>query len=144
MNEKELHEIIAAHGRWWLNNDGGKRADLRGANLRVADLHEANLCGADLRDADLRGADICGADIYGADLTEKIVQVGPIGSRNSYTVYFVDRDIVKCGCWNECKGGSLEQFEARVDKVYPDYTMHPEYRREYLAAIALFKALKEG
>jgi hypothetical protein len=52
---------------------------------------------------------------------------------------------VQCGCWNECKGGSLEQFEARVDTVYPaDSALHPEYRREYLAAIALFKALKEG
>ena len=78
----ELQGVLAEHKKWLLS-DGGKRADLRdadlrgaylqradlqGAYLRGADLRDADLRGADLRDADLRGADLQGADLQGADL----------------------------------------------------------------------------
>lgn len=134
-------------------------ADLCNADLRDADLRDANLRGANLRGADLRGADLrraylceanlCGANLYGvdlrgADLSQKIVQVGPIGSRNDYTIYRVDEDIVQCGCWREYMGGSLADFIARVNKTYPENKKGgAKYRREYLAAIAMFQALRE-
>ena len=60
----ELTAILADH-KLWLYANGGKRADLRGADLR-----DANLYGADLRDADLRDANLYGADLYGADLRD--------------------------------------------------------------------------
>ncbi len=142
MDEKELHEIITLHGKWLNHDDGGKQADLREAYLRGADLRWANLREAYLREADLCCVKLSGTDLRGVILSEKIVQVGPIGSRNSYTIYFADRDMVQCGCWNEYRGGSLEQFKVRIDEVYPADTLHPEYRREYLAAIAMFKAMK--
>jgi hypothetical protein len=41
-NPEELKSIIAAHGNWLLG-DGGKKADLRWANLSGADLSGANL-----------------------------------------------------------------------------------------------------
>ncbi len=73
----ELTAILADHKRWLYAN-GGKRADLRcadlrGANLRGADLRDANLewvdlRGANLYDANLRGADLYDADLRGADL----------------------------------------------------------------------------
>ena len=68
-----LKQILELHRKWLNNGDGGKRADLRGANLRGADLCYANLRGADLRganlcDANLRGADLRGANLRGADL----------------------------------------------------------------------------
>ena len=47
MEKERLYEIIANHGRW-LRDEGGKRADLSGANLYRADLCEAELCEADL------------------------------------------------------------------------------------------------
>ena len=78
MTPTELAAIIDDH-RLWLEGEGGKRADfrgadlrganLRGADLRGADLRNANLYGASLRDANLRGANLYGANLYGADLS---------------------------------------------------------------------------
>ena len=49
-----LRKILAAHAAWTRNEDGGERADLRGADLRDADLYNADLrC----RDSTLRGTD---------------------------------------------------------------------------------------
>lgn len=120
------------------------RADLRDANLcranlRDANLRDANLCDADLRDANLCGADLRRADLCDANLPKHIIQIGPIGSRRSYTTYNVSDDIVQCGCWNNYKGGSLEMFVARVDDVYPPDSLHG---KEYRAAIDLFKAMQ--
>lgn len=157
MDEKKLKTILEAHGKWLARN-GGKRADLSGVDLRGTNLRDANLYGADLYGADLSGADLSGANLYGADLreadlrgadlrgtnlrcadlTEKIVQIGPIGSRKSYTVYNATRDVVQCGCWNNYKGGTLEEFRTRVDDVYKD----GQYRKEYMAAIEFFQAIK--
>jgi hypothetical protein len=71
-NGKLLTDILAEHQQW-LNNDGGKRANLSKANLCGADLRLVNLCGADLcgdfmREADLRGANLFGADLSAANL----------------------------------------------------------------------------
>ena len=38
MKQEELQKILEAHGKWINGEDGGVRADLRGANLRGADL----------------------------------------------------------------------------------------------------------
>ena len=119
-------------------------ADLRGADMRRADmrgavLHEANLC-----EANLQGANLLGTDLYGANMSQKVVQIGPIGSRNDYTVYRVEEDIVQCGCWREYAGGSLADFIARVNETYPEGNEDgAKYRREYLAVIAMFQALRE-
>ena len=168
MDEQELRRIIESHGKWLRGEEGGKMANLRGADLRGADLREAelreadlcraNLCDADLRGADLyradlhganlygadlHGADLHGANLYGADLSEKIIQVGPIGSRNAYTLYWVDRNIVQCGCWRDFEGDSLAEFKKRIDAIYPaDKPETLRYRREYLVAIAMFEALR--
>ena len=78
MNEDKLKEILRRHELWLCDEDGGKRAYLRGADLRVADLCDAYLNNADLRVADLRvaylrnaylnNADLCGADLRDAYL----------------------------------------------------------------------------
>ena len=157
MKQDELNEVIRLHGLW-LNDDydGGKRADLRGADLHGADLRDANLYGADLYGANLRGADLYGADLRGADLHDanlhdanlpyKIIQVGPIGSRKDYTIYWVDEDKVQCGCWSGPgkygygKGGTLDEFIDRVNSIYePSST----YGKEYRAAIEYFKILRQ-
>ena len=118
-------------------------ADLRGADLREADLYGANLREANLYGADLCGANLRGANLYEANLREKIIQVGPIGSRKSYTIYWADRNIVQCGCWRDYEGGSLAEFKQRIDEVYPeDKPETLRYRREYLAAIAMFEMIR--
>ena len=204
MTKEELNEIIASHGRWFVDKSTGKRAKLRGADLRGADLRGvnlscaklcgadlscadlscANLCGADLRRADLRGADLrgvnlrcanlCGANLRGAnlrgadlrcanlcsadlcsanlrdanlcgaDLSAIILQVGPIGSRKDYVVYNASDDNILCGCWNDYKGGTLAEFEARVEEVYPSEKKDTlKFRNEYLAVISYFKMVRE-
>lgn len=82
MGQVELNEIIANHGRW-LQGEGGKRANLIGANpifvdLEGVDLHEANmryasLYGADLNRAYLEGVDLEGADLRNADMEESVL-----------------------------------------------------------------------
>jgi len=68
MTQDELIEIVKRHGRWLLDEDGGRRANLSCADLSCADLSGANLLRADLRRADLSCADLSGADLRRADL----------------------------------------------------------------------------
>ena len=48
MEQEKLQEILEKHKKWLNDEEGGERANLRGANLRGANLHEADLHGADL------------------------------------------------------------------------------------------------
>jgi len=52
MDSVKLYKILSDH-LLWLNDDGGCRANLSGADLRDANLRHANLSNADLRHADL-------------------------------------------------------------------------------------------
>ena len=125
ISAKKLQEIIKSHGRWLRNEEGGERANLRGA--------------------DLSGADLSGADLSGANLDKTYYQVVRIGSRRGTTTYCVDDDNVLCGCWNNYKGGTLEEFKTRVESVYGREGNNPneQYYDEYMAAITFFAAMKE-
>jgi hypothetical protein len=75
INGKQLSEILEAHRKWVLGDDGGERADLSAANLsaanlRAADLSAANLSAANLRAADLSAANLRDADLRAADLSD--------------------------------------------------------------------------
>ena len=50
MNAKKLATVVELHGKYRRGEEGGERADLRGANLRCAYLGDAHL-----RDANLSG-----------------------------------------------------------------------------------------
>ena len=81
----------------------------------------------------------------GANLDKKYYQVVRIGSRKGTTTYNVTDDIVLCGCWNGCKGGTLDEFTARVESVYGEngISPHKQYYAEYMAAIEFFKKVRE-
>ena len=144
MTKQELDEIVASHGRWLVDKSTGERADLRYADLRGANLRYADLRDADLRDADLRGANLRYADLRGAILPAIIFQVGPIGSRNDYVVYNASDDNIRCGCWNRYDGGTLAEFEARVEETYPPENKEcSKFRNQYLAVIGYFKTVRE-
>ena len=155
ISAEKLQEIIKSHGRWLRNEEGGERANLSDADLSGADLSDANLRGANLSDANLsdanlsgaylRGADLSGAYLRGADLDKTYYQVVRIGSRRGTTTYCVDDDNVLCGCWNNYKGGTLEEFKTRVESVYgrEDNNPNEQYYDEYMAAITFFAAMKE-
>lgn len=86
MNETALQEILSKHEKWLNHEDGGERANLRGANLRCADLRGANLSGANLSganliSANLRCADLSGADLISADLDFSCLPLWCGGSR---------------------------------------------------------------
>ena len=172
--DKQLREIIESHGCWLRDEEGGSRAnlmcaDLRYADLRCANLMGANLTGVDLTEAELRGADLTEANLMGANLTDvdltdaklrgvylrdanfmgaildkKYYQVVRIGSRKGTTTYNATDDGVLCGCWNEYKGGTLDEFTARVESVYGEngISSQKQYYAEYMAAIEFFKKVR--
>ena len=164
MEKERLYEIIANHGRW-LRDEGGKRADLSGANLYRADLCEAELCEAELCEADLCEADLCEADLHGANLYKAnldganliganlegttmpigIYQIVGPGSCNRCTTYDTINNQIICGCWDDGKGNHLDSFIKRIEEVYGPYEegCHPIYYTEYMAAVNFFKAMKE-
>ena len=128
-------------------------ANLRGANLRGANLGGADLGGANLRGANLGGADLGGANLRGADLGDAYLggaylnktyyQITRIGSRNATTTYCVEDDNVVCGCWNNYRGGTLEEFKKRVESVYGKDGKTPDkkYYTQYMAAIEFFEKM---
>ena len=136
---KDLKEIIESHGKWLRGEDGGERAYLSGAYLSGADLSGADLSGAYLRSADLSGADLRSADLSGAYLDKRYIQTTCIGSRKGTTTYCFEDDNITCGCWNNYKGGTLDEFEARVKEAHAD---HPQYLAEYLGFIEYVRKLK--
>ena len=144
MEKEKLDEIIENHVKW-LQDEGGKRAYLRGADLRHADLCGANLHGADLRGADFYGADLCETELEGANLPVGVYQIVGPGRCNRCTTYDVINDQVICGCWNDGKGNHLDSFIKRIEMVYGPYeeSYHPIYYTEYMAAVNFFKAMKE-
>ena len=153
ITQEKLKEIIVSHGKWLRDEEGGERADLKGAYLEGADLRGAYFRGADLRGTDLRRADLRGAyleDTYlggaylkGADLNKTYYQITRIGSRNATTTYCVEDDNVVCGCWNNYRGGTLEEFKKRVESVYGKEGEMPnkKYCTQYTAAIKFFEKM---
>ena len=151
LTKKELNEIIASHGKWLRSEEGGKRAALSGADLscaylRGADLRGADLSNADLSNANLSNANLSNAALRGADLDDYIVQVVRIGSRKGTTTYNATADTVLCGCWNNYKGGTLAEFEQRIENVYGNDSKdaNEQYYAEYMAAIAFFKNIRKN
>ena len=67
MTAEELNKILADHALW-LEDKGGKKADLQWADLRGAQLQRTDLQGAQLQWAQLQGADLQGAQIQWAQL----------------------------------------------------------------------------
>ena len=173
ITQEKLNEIIESHGKWLRNEEGGEKANLRGANLRGANLRGANLGGANLGDAYLGGANLIGADLgdanlraanlrganlggadlggaylrganlRGANLNKTYYQITRIGSRNATTTYCVEDDNVVCGCWNNYRGGTLEEFKKRVESVYGKDGKTPDkkYYTQYMAAIEFFEKM---
>jgi hypothetical protein len=141
MDADKLKEILEKHAKWLRNEDGGKWANLYGANLTWADLTGADLNRADLNRADLNRADLTGANLNRADLTganltgaKGIISIGPIGSRSAimYAVKHETCVMVKAGCF----WGDLYEFEVAVHEKHAG----TKHERDYMAAIALIES----
>ena len=112
---EELRNILELHKKW-INNDGGERANLRGANLEGANLEYANLEDADLwdanlqyanlqyanlqyanlEDANLRGANLEGANLWGA--IGNLVHVKSLQCEKYFVTYTAK--VIQIGCKN--------------------------------------------
>jgi uncharacterized protein YjbI with pentapeptide repeats len=168
ISKDELKEILEKHRKWLYKEEGGEQADLSHADLSHADLQNADLSAAKLQNADLSCANLSYANLNYADLQNAVLQdanlqdvnfyiinlkdakrtwlitVGNIGSRQTETVYFVDYDNIRCGCWNNFKGGTLSEFRERINEVYPaDNIATNKYRIEYLSAIDMFANIRQ-
>lgn len=147
ISKKELEETLEKHKKW-LNGEGGEKAnlrfvDLQNVDLRGASLREADLRGVDLHFANLQGADLCSTDLRGVQ-RPWLVYLGSLGNRDAGMLYFADYDNIRYGCWNNCRGGTLAEFKARIDEVYPaDDKTHLMHRVEYLSAISIFKSMRK-
>ena len=149
MEQEKLNEIIASHGLW-LQDKGGKRANLEGANLRganlcMADLEGANLSRAYLEGAYLEGANLCMADLERAELPIGVYQIVGPGCCNRCTTYDSVSDQVICGCWDDKKGNHLDSFIARIESIYGSNGKKPNsvYYAEYMSAVDFFRAMKD-
>ena len=147
------------------------KARLQNANLQGADLYYANLTRAMLQESDLSNADLSYADLWQGDLSganlqntkllktvlgdvnvrhvkrQWLITADLIGSRKAETLYFADTDTVLCGCWHSYEGGTLDEFKAKIDEVYPaddENEPYPQYRIEYLSAIKMFESIREA
>ena len=144
MKQQELNLILEGHKKW-LNNEGGERANLCGANLRDVGLRGADLYGADLRDANLcganlRGADLCDANLRGANLRDadylcdgRFHHITNIGSENGVLELYSCGEsgwIVRRGCFF----GNVDEFLVAVDSTHSDN----EHAIKYRAIIDLF------
>lgn len=65
---ENISEILELHRKWLNNEEGGERADLRGAYLSDADLHDSDLRGVFLQGAEMRRVDLQGSDLRGAKM----------------------------------------------------------------------------
>ena len=110
MKKEELQEMLNDH-KLWLNGDGGRCADLSGAdlsyaNLRGATLSYANLCGTNLRGATLSYANLCGANLCGAILSGANLR----GVKYNETTSFFALQCPEEGAfiaWKKCKNNVI-------------------------------------
>ena len=68
IDKDELKTILKKHMMWLNGEDGGERADMRGADMSGADMRWADMSGADMSGANMSRADMSGADMRGADM----------------------------------------------------------------------------
>jgi hypothetical protein len=135
MEQKELQEILSKHLKW-IQGNGGKyanlygadlrNANLYGADLRNADLRNADLCNANLYDADLRGADLRNADLRSANLTKTILEninwlsyigIVPDAKGYAYAYKMSQKDSNSCQYpTDEINYDTQETFTAELDR----------------------------
>ncbi|MBC1478045.1 pentapeptide repeat-containing protein [Listeria welshimeri] len=147
MKQEELDIILDNHGKW-LRDEGGERADLKGADLsnaslRHASLRHASLRHASLRHADLRHADLSNASLRHADLSKAdlnwvnwrhvegltviCVQVDT-SRRNNQITYIKELEI-----WiKDCFQGTLDELKASVEQTHKD---NEKLRKRYYRVI---------
>jgi len=113
-----IQEVLEKHKKWLNGEDGGQRADLRGADLQGADLRRADLRGAYLRGADLWGANLWGANLQDADLRDADLQGANLWGADLWGADLQDADLqgadIDFSCWPLWCGGKAITVDLRI------------------------------
>ena len=127
MTQDELNEVLRRHKLWLSHKKGGKRANLRDADLRYAYLQGANLRDADLQGANLRDADLQGANLQHADLQRANLQHADLqGADLDYscfplwcggTRFTADKKLVQQVLAHLCSLVVDDETKAELDKI---------------------------
>ena len=123
MSPSELQSVLDLHDKWLLDEDGGIRANLEGANLYGANLEGANLEGANLEGANLTRANLEGANLTRAKFGDlgALLHYGSFGPAPSSgrTVFVRVHDaktVVNAGCFS----GPVSELRAKSAKTHKD------------------------
>ena len=119
MTPEKLAEILAAHKLWLNDEEGGVKANLRGANLRGANLSWADLSGADLSKADLSGANLRGANLRGANLSGADLRGANLRGANL--------------SWAKELLSAVNFIDAHFERVADGYIAYKTFNDEYAA-----------
>ena len=109
MNANELKNILKLHKKWLNDEEGGLKADLRGADLSGANLYGANLRRANLRGVNLNGADLRGALLYRADLREANLRGADLSEANLYEANLRGANLYRA----DLRGADLREADLR-------------------------------
>jgi len=123
---ENLQEVLSAHLKW-INGDGGKRADLSGANLSDANLRGANLRGADLRGADLRHADLRHANLSDANLVDADLRRADLSYADLSGANLSDANL----------SGAINDFTNPIDFIVENFERVPD-------GVIVYKAFGEN
>lgn len=85
--------------------------------------------------ANLSSADLRSANLHYANLDKRYISITRIGSNNRMTTYCFEDDVI----WSGCFKGTLDEFEAKVNKTHKDNEL---YLKQYIGAINYIKSLK--
>ena len=130
-------EILEKHKKWLDDEDGGERANLRGANLRDADLRGANLRGANFWDADLRGANLRGANFWDADLRGANFWDADLRGANLRDANLRDADLrdadLRDADLSNCQGllSSIDYLQKNFKKIKEGYICYKTFNSNY-------------
>jgi len=99
-----------------------EKANLYNANLENADLENANMAYSNLENANMKNSNINRADLISIQ-GKHIFKTSGNGSKGREIWYILEDDYIKAGCW----GGTLDEFEKRVEEVYGNNKDSYEY-----------------
>jgi len=98
-------------------------SNMANSNLENVDMYNANMKKANLKNANINKADLTGTHINNIQ-GKHIFKMSGNGSAGREIWYILEDDYIQAGCW----GGTLDEFEKRVEEVYGNDKDSYEYK----------------
>ena len=145
INGENLKNILEAH-REWLNNNGGKCANLSNADLRDANLSNAILSYANLSNAILRGANLSNAILSYANLSNADLRGANLSNANLSNARNIPNYVLAITCilpagdiigWKKCNNNIIVKMKIPANANRSNSTGR-KCRAEYVKVLALY------